>query len=338
MEFLKKANYLLFFLIAILLLFYHLSSLLIPLTFGIFLAMLIAPFSNFLETYKVHIVFSSLASTLVLFILSGMFFYLFIYQTIHFAEELPLVEEELQAAIERMQYEVNSSTGESQLDMPGIDTLWEGIEARIAEFIGHIVEFSFKFFLVFVYVFLFLLYRQKCMDFIISFYPTDGEEENARDALHKISKVVYHYLWGRVQVMFALAVMYYTTFLIFGLPYALLITLFGALVTIIPYIGPLLSGLVPITFALVFFDDFTHTMIFVICVVIIQLIESYILEPFIIGKEVELNALTVIFAVIMGGIVWGVAGMILFVPIFATLKIISNHSKGLSPLGNLLGK
>lgn len=338
MEFIKKANYLLFFLIAILLLFYHLSSLLITFTFGIFLAMLIVPFSNFLEKYKIHIVFSSLASTLVLFIISGIFFYLFIYQIKHFAEELPLVQEELESAIERMQYEVASSTGESQQDMPGLDTLGELIETSIAEFIGRILGISFQFFLVFIYVFLFLLYRQKCMDFIISFYTTDGEEENARDALHKISKVVYHYLWGRVQVMFALAVMYYTTFLIFGLPYALLITLFGALITIIPYIGPLLSGLVPITFALIFFDDFTYIMIFVTCVLIIQLIESYILEPFIIGKEVELNALTVIFAVILGGIIWGVAGMILFVPMFATLKIISNHSKGLSPLGNLLGK
>lgn len=337
MEFLKKANYLLFFLIAIFLLFYHLSSLLIPLTFGIFLAMLIVPFSNFLEKHRVHIVFSSLASTLALFIVSGIFFYLFFYQIKQFAEELPLVQEELQSAIERMQYEVAESTGESQQDMPDIDTLWEMVETRIAEFIGRILEFVFKFFLVFVYVFLFLLYRQKCMDFIISFYSTDGEEENARDALRKISNVVYHYLWGRLQVMLTLAVMYYTVFLIFGLPYALLITLFGALITIIPYIGPLLSGLIPISFALIFFDDFTYILIFVICIVMIQLIESYVLEPFIIGREVKLNALTVIFAVILGGIIWGVAGMILFVPMFATLKIISNHSDGLKPLGNLLG-
>jgi len=338
MEFLKKACYLLFFLIAVLLLFYHLSSLLIPLTFGIFLATLIVPFSNFLEKYRVHIVFSSLASTLVLFIVSGIFFFLLIYQIAQFSEELPQIQEELQSAIERMQHEVALSTGELQQDMPDIDTLWEMFEARIAEFIGRILEFAFQFFLVFVYVFLFLLYRQKCMDFIIGLYSPDEREKNAREALQKISKIVYHYLWGRIQVMLTLAVMYYTAFLIFGLPYALLITLFGALITIIPYIGPLLSGLIPITFALIFFDDFTYILIFTICIITIQLIESYVLEPLIIGREVKLNALTVIIAVILGGIIWGIAGMILFVPMFATLKIISNHSKGLEPLGTLLGK
>lgn len=338
MEFLKKANYLLFFVIAVLLLLYHLSSLLVTLTFGIFMAMLIVPFSNFLERNKFHIVLSSLISTLVLFSISAIFFYLFVFQINQFADELPVVQEELQAAIERMQQEVASSTGESQQDMPGLDTFWENIETSIADFIGGILSFSFQFFLVFIYVFLFLLYRDKFMDFIISFYSNGQEEENTREALHKISKVVYHYLWGRLQVMLALAIMYYITFLIFGLPYALLITLFGAFITIIPYIGPLLSGVLPVAFALVFFDDFTHILIFVICIFTIQMIESYVLEPFLIGKEVRLNALTVIFAVIFGGVVWGVAGMILFVPIFATLKIISNHTDGMESLGALLGR
>jgi len=338
MEILKKTNYILFFLITILLLFYHLSSLLIPLTFGIFFATLIVPLSNFLEKYNVHIVLSSLISTLLLFILTGAFFYLFFYQISMFAEELPEIQEELQSAVERLQYEVATSTGETQQELPDLDTVWEMVEDSIASFIGRILDFAFQLFLVFVYVFLFLLYRQKLRDFIISFYANEKEKAKTRDALHEISKVVFHYLWGRLQVMLALAVMYYTTFLIFGLPYALLITLFGALITIIPYIGPLLSGIIPITFAIIFFDDFTIILIFSICIITIQLIESYVIEPFVIGREVRLNALTVIFAVILGGIIWGVAGMILFVPIFATIKIISNHTEVLKPLGTLLGK
>lgn len=338
MEFFKKANNLLFFLIAVLLLAYYLSSLLITLTFGIYLAMLIVPFTNFLEKYKFNKIFSSLASTFVLFLFSGLFFYLLIYQLGHFAEELPLVQEELNSAIERIQGEVASVTDESQDDMTEMDSIWEIVEERITGFIGGIIEFAFQFFLVFVYVFLLLLYRNKFMDFIIKLYSTEEEEKNATDALYKISNVVYHYLWGRLQVMIALAVMYYTVFLIFGLPYALLITLFGALITVIPYIGPLVSGLLPISFALVFFDEFTYILIFVICIVIIQLIESYVLEPFLLGREVELNALTVLIAVLLGGIIWGVAGMILFVPIFATIKIISNHTRALDSLGTLLGR
>ncbi len=337
MKFLDRANRLLIFLAAVLLFMYHLGTFLTPLAFGIFLAMLIVPFSNFLENHKFNRILSSLASTFTLFIFSGIFFYLFIYQISEFAEELPSIEEELRTAIERIQEEVADATGESQQEVAGIDTLWEIIESQIAGFIGNILELAFQFFLVFVYTFLFLLYRGKLMTFIISMYSPGSEEENAKEALSKISKVVFRYLWGRIQVIFSLAIMYYITFILFGLPYALLLTLFGALVTIIPYIGPLISGILPITFALIFFDDFYQILFFVICVLTIQLIESYVLEPLLIGKEVELNALSVIVAVILGGIIWGVAGMILFVPIFATIKIISNHSEGLQPLGKLLG-
>lgn len=337
MKFLSKSNNLLIFVAAVLLFLYYLSTFLIPLAFGVFLAMLIVPLSNFLEKYKFNRVLSSLVSTFSLFIISGIFFSLFVFQISEFADELPSIEEELRTAIERVQEEVADATGESQHSIAGIDTLREIIESRIAGFIGSIIDFSFKFLLVFVYTFLLLLYRGKIMTFIISMYPSGSEEENAKDALSKISKVVFHYLWGRLQVMLSLAIMYYITFILFGLPYALLLTLFAALVTIIPYIGPLISGVLPITFALIFFGDFYQILFFTICVVVIQLFESYVLEPLLIGKEVKLNALSVVIAVILGGLIWGVAGMILFVPIFATIKIISNHSNRIQPLGVLLG-
>lgn len=341
MDFLKKANCILFFLIAILSVLYFLSSLLIPLTFGIFLAMLTVPLSNFLEKYKFNRVLSSLVSSLTLFIISGIFFYLLIYQITLFAEELPSIEEELHSTIERVQQEVSSITGMSfqeQRELINTETLWNIFEGIIGDLINGILVFTGSFLLVFAYVFLILLYRDKFIDFIITMHSTDTERDNAKDALHKIGKVIFHYLWGRLQVMLALAIMYYTAFLIFGLPYALLITLFGALITIIPYIGPLVSGVVPITFGLVFFDDFTHILIFTICIIVIQLIESYVFEPFFLGKEVKLNALTVLVAVLTGGVIWGVAGMILFVPVFATIKIISNHNEGLRPLALLLSK
>ncbi|MFW5831368.1 MAG: AI-2E family transporter, partial [Prolixibacteraceae bacterium] len=78
-------------------------------------------------------------------------------------------------------------------------------------------------------------------------------------------------------------------------------------------------------------------LLFSAIIVIEQLIESYVLEPLILGKEVQLNPLVVIIAVIVGGMFWGLAGMILFVPLFAMFKIISNNSPGLEPVGFLLG-
>lgn len=343
MEFLKKANRILFFLIAIYLLFYYLSSFFIPLTFGIFLAMLVAPFTNYLEKYKLSRVLSSLSSTFLLFIFLGFLSYLFIIQFSQFADQLPGIRAIIDSEIEKVQEQIASATGvpldeQKEIIERRTRDLWGIIESRAAAFVGSMLDFTLKFLLAFVYVFLLLLYRKKFTIFIIRIYSTEKEREIAYDALKKISRVVYQYLWGRAQVMFVLAVMYYLTFLIFGLPFALLLTLFGALITIIPYIGPWISGLVPVIFALIFFDTTSHKVTFTIIIIIIQLLESYIFEPFFIGKEVKLNALAVVIAIILGGLIWGVAGMILFVPLFATIKIISNHSKEFGPLGTLLGK
>ncbi|HKK58929.1 MAG TPA: AI-2E family transporter [Salinivirga sp.] len=343
MDFLKKTNTVLFFLIAVYLVFYYLASFLIPLTFGIFLAMLILPLTRFLEKNKFNTVLSSLTSTFILFLFLGVLSYLFILQISQFVDQLPGIRGNIEMAVENLQEQIASATGvalEEQKEIIKERTfaIWGIIEAQVASFVGGILNFTSKFLLAFVYVFVLLLYRDKFMRFIIKMYSTKKEKENARDAINGITNVVYQYLWGRTQVMLALAVMYYITFLIFGLPFALLITLFGALITIIPYIGPLVSGLVPAGFALIFFEDVTYIVIFLITLFIIHLVESYFIEPYIVGKEVKLNALAIIIAVILGGIIWGVAGMILFVPIFATIKIASNHSDDLRPFGALLGR
>jgi len=343
MDFLNKANRLLLFLIAVYLVFYYLATFLIPFTFGIFLAMLVVPLTNFLEDHKFNRVWSSLISTFSLFIILGVLSYLFIIQFSQFADQLPGIRADIEAGIENLQEQIAAATGvplEEQKEIIERRTrsLWMVIESQIAMFIGSILDFTLKFLLAFVYVFLLLLYRKKFTGFIIRIYSSREERENARDAINKISRVVYQYLLGRAQVMLALAVMYYVTFIIFGLPFALLFTLFGALITIIPYIGPLISGLLPVIFALIFFDSVSVKLTFIVILIIIHLVESYIFEPFFVGKEMKLNALAVVIAIILGGIIWGVAGMILFVPLAATIKIISNHSLKLKPLGALLGK
>jgi len=343
MDFLNKANRLLLFLIAVYLVFYYLATFLIPFTFGIFLAMLVVPLTNFLEDHKFNRVWSSLISTFSLFIILGVLSYLFIIQFSQFADQLPGIRADIETGIENLQEQIAAATGvplEEQKEIIERRTrsLWMVIESQIAMFIGSILDFTLKFLLAFVYVFLLLLYRKKFTGFIIRIYSSREERENARDAINKISRVVYQYLLGRAQVMLALAVMYYVTFIIFGLPFALLFTLFGALITIIPYIGPLISGLLPVIFALIFFDSVSVKLTFIVILIIIHLVESYIFEPFFVGKEVKLNALAVVIAIILGGIIWGVAGMILFVPLTATIKIVSNHSEKLKPLGALLGK
>ncbi|MFW6310378.1 MAG: AI-2E family transporter, partial [Prolixibacteraceae bacterium] len=67
-----------------------------------------------------------------------------------------------------------------------------------------------------------------------------------------------------------------------------------------------------------------------------QFFESYVLEPFVVGGKVDLNPVIVIVGVVLGGIVWGLMGMLLSIPILGILQVIFNNTKSLRPLGYVL--
>jgi predicted PurR-regulated permease PerM len=338
---LQKANAFFIFGFAVLATLYFGAGFLIPLTFAAFLAALMKPVNERLEKTGLPNLLASLVSTLLVFVVVGGLFFLFFYQLKIFADDFPKIKEEVGVFLENIQQSLSSVTGLSPEEQKEIiskrsDTLLNSVETQLALALGNFVGASLKFLLVLVYLFLFLLNRRRFVNFLLIYLP-DQKEEKARILMHKTSKVAHHYLWGRAKVMGILAAMYIVAFLIFDVRYAILLTVFGAIITIIPYIGPLLSGVLPVCFVIIFGSSFTEVVLFSIVILVIQLIESYVLEPVIIGSEVKLSPLAVIIAVIIGGIVWGIAGMILFVPIFAIIKILADYTHSLRPVGYLLG-
>lgn len=339
---LAKINRILLFILLIVVFLYWGAPFLIPFIFGIFFAFLMVPLCNLLEKIRINRTIASLLSTLVVFIVFGGTLFLLIIQFNLFVSDIPSKEDKIKSFIENSQNKIESITNLSLGEQDEIfkersGQIIEKIEPFVTGFFGHVFSTAFSFLLVLIYVFLLLLYREKIFDFLMM-YISKKEEDSAEETVIKIRKVVFHYLWGRAQVMTLLGIMFFITFILFGLPYALLLTLFGAVITIIPYIGPLLSGLLPILFSFVYFDSLQKILFLSSVVIVIQLIESYVLEPLILGKEVKLNPLVVIVAIVAGGIIWGLAGMILFVPIFAMVKIISLDHSGLKPIGFLLGQ
>ncbi len=71
--------------------------------------------------------------------------------------------------------------------------------------------------------------------------------------------------------------------------------------------------------------------------VIIQFLENNILTPNITGSYVNLNPFFTILLIIIGGIVWGIIGMFVVVPVAAMFKIIFEHSKSMKPVAYLMG-
>lgn len=336
----RKINGLLILTLALIALFYIGEPFLKPITLAFFFATLMKPVSNLFEKWGIGRVIASLLCTIIVFLSVSALIFLIIRQASQFADDLPQMAEEVQQFIPEVQKKIANSTGismaqQSQFFQDQSDGISEGVQTYVQGMLQNLFTTLGHFFLTLVYLFLFLIHRTKFKKVILRYIPKN-KKDKGREVIAEAATVSHHYLWGRIKVMSILGIMYLITFLAFDIRYALLFTVLGALITIIPYIGPLLSGVLPVAFALIEGNDTTYMLLFASVILVIQLIESYILEPWIIGNEVSLTPLFIIIAIVIGGMLWGILGMILFVPLFAIIKITFDHIEKLRPLGFLM--
>lgn len=101
--------------------------------------------------------------------------------------------------------------------------------------------------------------------------------------------------------------------------YPLFFGLIIAITNIIPYLGPYIGGAFPVLYA--FSESYTHALIMLVIVVVIQLVESNIITPYIQGKKNDIHPVVVIFSLIIFGKLFGIIGMIIAVPLFNVVKV-----------------
>lgn len=339
---LQKSNRVLLFCFLLILGLYYGSSFLIPLTFGIFFATLILPMTEFIEKkLKFNKLFSSFISTFILFLIVGGLFFLLFRQFSIFLDDLLGRKDAILGFIENLREQIVRTTGitleqQEEVFKDKIFGMIQEVQKYLSSLLNNFFNVLMSFLLMLIYVLLLLIYRDQFFQFFMK-YSSNSDESGLKKIIKESKTVANRYLWGRVQVMICLAMMYTITFLAYDLEYSALLIIFGVLITIVPYLGPFLSGLLPILFMVVFSDSSSEIISFTAIVIVIQLIESYVLEPIIIGSEVKQSPLFVIIAIALGGSIWGFSGLVLFVPLFGVMKIIFDNTPGLEPLGALIG-
>lgn len=193
-----------------------------------------------------------------------------------------------------------------------------------------------NFLLVFVYVFFMLQYRKKLKLSFLKFFSQEKREEAETVMLESI-QVAEQYLVGRVLLILFLAVFYGIGFVVLGMKSAILIAIFAALLSLLPYIGNVIAFFLAIALAAFSGGELGMYIGVVIIFGVAQFVESYILEPYLVGDKVDLNPFLTIIVVVIGGVIWGPMGMIISIPIFGIIKIIADHVPGLHPIGYTLG-
>lgn len=113
--------------------------------------------------------------------------------------------------------------------------------------------------------------------------------------------------------------------LILGIEHAVLFGMLCAIMTIIPYVGIVVSALLPISVAWLSTGSIWSPAGVIAVFMIVQYLEANIIFPRVVGVQLNVSTWAMLVAVISGGILWGISGMVLFIPFVALLKICSDY-------------
>ncbi|MBN6186453.1 AI-2E family transporter [Aneurinibacillus sp. BA2021] len=144
-----------------------------------------------------------------------------------------------------------------------------------------------------------------------------------RRMLHDIDTALGHYVRCQLIVCGVIGVLAYVGYFFIGLPYAIVFAAFVAVTNVVPYIGPVFGAAPAILFALTI--SWKMALYAVIVNAVIQVLESNVVAPFIVGKSLHMHPLLIIVSVMIGGEIAGITGLILAVPIVASLKVVLQH-------------
>ncbi len=191
-------------------------------------------------------------------------------------------------------------------------------------------------FLIPLYMFFMLYYRTFFCNFL---YGLLGRTEKKRIniILYRIYDVIHNYLAGMFTVMVIVGSLNTLGLLILGIQYAVFFGFFASLLLLIPYIGVIIGSALPIMMALVTKESPMYAVGVGGIFLTIQLLEGNFITPYIVGSKISINPLMAILALLLGGMVWGIPGMILALPMIAILKVILDHSDDLKAFGYVLG-
>jgi predicted PurR-regulated permease PerM len=186
-----------------------------------------------------------------------------------------------------------------------------------------------------VYVFMFLYYRDKYQRFILMLVP-DKDHRITRRITRRISNVTGKYMTGIFTVVVILCFINSFGFWLIGLEFAILLGIIASICNFIPYFGTIIGYLIALVFAFMT-GSADQAGLVVLQFAIVQFTENNILTPNIVGGQVRVNPFFVILAVITGGMVWGIPGMFVSVPILGMIKVSCDVIPTLRPWSFLIG-
>ncbi len=350
------------------------KSFLAPVAVAAILAMVVLPVANWFERKGMKRVWASLSADLLIILFFAVLTGVLAYQVKRFSEDWPQMKQKLEPKINNLQQYIAEKTGlsieEQQQKLPGslLGNASSGssqtqsgqqqsqnqsatqsqqsqgsgsgggsMMAKAGSFIMQFLSLIGTSLITLVYIFFFLLYRKKFKDSIIKMAPND-KRETTSSIISSAAQVSQSYLFGRMIEIVILSIVYSIGLLISGVQNAILISILAAVLVLIPYLGNIIGYLLALSFALLSGGSMSQVIGVTVTFGLTQFIETYTLEPYLVGGKVNLNPVVTILVVVLGNALWGIVGMLVAIPALGIVKVIFDHVPVLNPLGYLFGE
>lgn len=313
---------------------------LMPIVFAGLFAFLLKPICERLEKFipwRGVAIFATFL--LVLLPILGLFI-LLSSQIVNIIQDFSALGEKLDAGIFEFKGWLQQQFGFTRAESEKLITeqapkLLEGPLSQLGESMSSTSFYLISIVLSGIYTFFFLFYRTAFKNFVIIQVHKDKRQE-FQNLISKIQKIIQKYLLGLSLVVLILGGLNSLALWLIGIKHALFWGYTAGILAIIPYVGTFVGALLPFIFALATTNNYLQPVLVVVAFNIIQLVETNFITPKVAGSSVKINPLAAILALIFGGFVWGIPGLILALPTMAIFKVISKQIEYLRPLSFLL--
>ncbi len=314
-----------------------------PVMFAVVISMLLLPLTLWMEKKRFpHWLSVMLAVFFFLLVIAGII-YVIVWQVSKLAQDSGDIEQKAMEKITQFQQYLQQRAGLSVKEQNKIASGTSGsssgsyITNAVSFLLAGLGGFLTDFIVFIVYVFLFLLYRSHLKEAMLRLFFSQHREK-ASSVIKKCREVAQKYISGLALMIVCLTIMYSIGFSIVGVKSAVLFAMIASVLETVPFIGNITGTLLTMLMTVVQGGSNMMVLGVLISYATVQFIQTYFLETLVVGEKVNINPLITIAGLIVGELVWGIAGMVLTIPLLGMAKIIFDNVEPLKPLGFLMGK
>jgi predicted PurR-regulated permease PerM len=313
----------------------------IPISFALLISFILYPVCIWMQRRGMGKLTAIIIALSLLIIVGLLLVVLLVTQTLSFLQEWPLLQTKLVAVTEEISALMTDRGITKEQQTSWIYSVANQAGGKALQVVSNTISASVfsavMLVLIPVYAILILYYRDQWMAIIYRIFPNE-RRDSLRNMVTLTIQTYYNFIMGMGIVYLIVGTLNSIGLLLLGVPHAILFGFIASVLTFIPYVGITIGSLLPIAMAWITYDSIWYPVGIIGVFTFVQYLEANVIFPLAVSQRLNVNTFVMLVAIFAGGLLWGMAGMILFVPFVGILKLVADHNPRWKTLSMMLGQ